>query len=107
MIHAHLLPFLHAKKLLMDCNWLKGLQSIYQLSNPITLFEPLIVSHSDVLMKRNEACLPAALTKKDKTTENFSVQLEPTTRTTAFLKGVIFVVRSTVMISFLSLLFYR
>lgn len=51
----------------MDCNWLEGLQSIYQLSNPITLFEPLIFPRSDVLMERNEAGLPAAiglLTKK-------------------------------------------
>lgn len=54
----------------MDCNWLEGPQSIYQLSNPITLFEPLMFPHSDVLMKRNEAGSLAALgllKKKKKT----------------------------------------
>lgn len=51
----------------MDCNWLEGLQSIYQLSNLITLLEPPIFPRSDVLMKRNEASLPAALGLKKST----------------------------------------
>lgn len=45
----------------MDSNWLEGLQSIYQLSNPITLLELLTFARADVLMKRNEAGSPAAL----------------------------------------------
>lgn len=38
----------------MDSNWLKGMQSINQLSNLITLSELLIFPHGDDLMKRNE-----------------------------------------------------
>lgn len=45
----------------MDCNWLEGLQSIYQLSNPITLFELVMFPHSQALMKRNEAGSPGVL----------------------------------------------